>query len=68
MSVPEAIRAGTFYLATSHGRKRFSDPRAVVDAVGRHRLAATGAHVGSAVGGVDTRWGFAQIFVRSGVE
>src|SRR5215468_1373300 len=36
MSVCEAIRTGAFCLAASHGRKRFSEPRAVVDAVRRH--------------------------------
>jgi hypothetical protein len=32
----QAFREGKVYLAASDGRKRFSNPGAVVDAAGRH--------------------------------
>src|SRR5436189_4442975 len=51
MLVREASRARAFRVAASHEWHGFSDASAVID-VGRHRLATTRAHLGTAVVGV----------------
>ena len=48
------LGARAIYLAAIDERHGFADARAAVDAVGRDRLATTGAHVATAGGGVMT--------------
>ncbi len=50
--VREATGARTIHLAASGERHGFADAGAVVDAAGRHRLAAAGAQLRAADGGV----------------
>src|SRR5215467_8171940 len=52
MHICEATGAWAVRVAASDQRQRFVDASAALDVVGRHRLAATRAHLGSAVVGV----------------
>jgi hypothetical protein len=56
--VCEAAGAWAIYLAAGHQRHGFVDASAIIDAAGRHRLAAAGAQLRSTDGGVSNRFLF----------
>ena len=68
VSVREATGAWALRLAASRERHGFVDAGAVIDAAGRHRLAAAGADVGAAAVGVTGEILCTTFFVRTGMR
>ncbi len=68
VSVREATGAWAIRLAASGERHGFADAGAVIDAARRHRLAATGADVGSAAVGVTGEILCTTFFARTGMR
>ena len=66
--VREATGARTLRVAASHERHGFADASAVIDAAGRHRLAAAGADVGAAVVGVTSEILCTTFFASTGMR
>src|SRR5437867_3774341 len=64
VSFGQETRARSLHLAASDQGRRLADAGAALDAAGRDRLAASGAHLRAADGGVNRHAFFIHIFFR----